>query len=117
MKIATLVTVVALATGSAFAAQNSTTGSYDRDTAGTHKSTATATSNDTTQHKEGFVEKTKRAFHRMGEKIRGAGRHDKDDTAANRDTRSMGAAGSDMDSARQRRMDDAYANYKSKQQK
>jgi hypothetical protein len=76
----------------------------------------------------GVVDKTKNAMHRMGDKMRHAGdrvgkhvpksgAHKANDQAMNSDartdTRSMGAAGSD--SGRQARMDDAYANWKSRQ--
>ncbi len=75
------------------------------------------------QH-EGPVAKTKRALHRMGDKMRHMGgknarssqRADDEYTLNRNDTRNMGAAGSDMqDSARQKRMDDAYADWKAKQ--
>jgi hypothetical protein len=112
MKIAALVTAVALASGAALAAQSST----DSGAATTRSSTAT----EQTQPKGGgIIEKTKRALHRMGDKMRSVGRkasdRDKDAQAKDNDTRNMGAAGSDtQDSARQRRMDDAYANWQSK---
>jgi hypothetical protein len=55
-------------------------------------------------------EKTRNALHRMGDKL-----HAKRDHADN--THAMGASGStvaDTSSARQKRMDDAYANWQSK---
>ncbi len=113
MKIAALITVAALATGGAFAAQN--TSSYDK---ATSHSAATA---DDSQAKPGIVERTKDAIRRMGEKLghateRMTGKHsDQAATDSSRgDTRAMGAAGSD-DSGRQRRMDNAYNNWNSKQ--
>lgn len=59
-------------------------------------------------------EKTRHAFHRMGDKL-----HARRDHADN--TRAMGASGSttvaDTSSARQRRMDEAYADWQTRQQK
>jgi hypothetical protein len=60
-------------------------------------------------------EKTRNAFHRMGEKL-----HAKRDE--HNDTHAMGASGRDHDSrdaasARQQRMDEAYANYHARQDK
>lgn len=59
-------------------------------------------------------EKTRHALHRMGDKL-----HARRDHADN--TRAMGASGSttvaDTSSARQRRMDEAYANWQAKQEK
>ncbi len=124
MKIATLVAVVALATGTAFAAGNNS--SSDQKAAPSHESAAAA--NDNTHSGDGLMDKTKRALHRMGDKIRNAthrvansGKKSETDRQAQTsgsDTRSMGAAGSNaQDSSRQRRMDDAYSNYQSKQKK
>ena len=120
MKIATLVAVVALATGSAFAAGDNSYG--DHSAAPSHQSTAAA--NDNTHSGGGLLDKTKRALHRMGDKIRHAThrvaksdhKSDADRQAQASDTRSMGAAGSNaQDSARQRRMDDAYNDWQHKQ--
>lgn len=70
------------------------------------------------------MDKTKRAFHRMGDKMRDTGHRitnktnskddgDKTRYSSKNDTRSMGASGSDTsDSARRARMDEAYANSK-----
>jgi hypothetical protein len=60
-------------------------------------------------------EKTRNALHRLGDKL-----HAKRDHADN--TRAMGASGNsgtshDAAAARQKRMDDAYANYQAKQDK
>jgi len=117
MKIAAIITVAALATGSAaFAADYGK--QSDRDMQRDH-----AAASDSGKH-EGLLDKTKRAFHRMGDKMRGAGSKmahathtpDPNRTAArNDDTRSMGAGRDDMhDGARQRRMDDAYSNWHDK---
>jgi hypothetical protein len=122
MKIAALLTVVALASGSALAASNSS--NYDsRDTATTHKAPVVVKDKPAAkeaQPKEGIVERTKGAIRRMGEKLGHAterlpGNHANQTAsdANSSDTRSMGA-GSD-DSGRQRRMDDAYNNWQSKQ--
>jgi hypothetical protein len=119
MKIAAIVTAVALATGTAaFAADYGT--HSDRDTS-RHAATA---QNDTTAKHDGILDKTKRALHRMGDKMRGTGSKmarathtpDPNGTAArDNDTRSMGAAREDMhDSGRQGRMDDAYNNWHNK---
>jgi hypothetical protein len=122
MKIRALLTVLALTCGAAFAQGNS--GSTSRDAgASRNQSTAAAADSQSKGSGEGLVAKTKRAFHNMGDKIRNAGRKNKDgdnQTAgrSGNDTRSMGAAGSDSsDASRRARMDDAYANSKSKQQK
>jgi Rad52/22 family double-strand break repair protein len=111
MKIRALVTVLALACGTAFAAQY---GSEAAGEAANRNQSATTDSG-----KGGVVDKTKNAVRRLGDKIGNATtRKDKNktQTAAKGDTRSMGAAGSDtQDRDRQQRMDDAYANWKSKQ--
>jgi hypothetical protein len=118
MKIPALLSAAALVCGSAFAA-----GQYGTESA-TQRSQSTAAASDSASKSakgDGLVAKTKRALHRMGDKMRSAGRKstandDINQAAAQRDTRSVGAAGSDtQDSARQRRMDEAYANWKSKQ--
>ena len=131
MKIAALLTAVALASGSALAASNSS--NYDsRDTAKTHEAPVVVkdkpadTAKDA-QPKEGIVERTKSAIRHTGEKLGHAteklpGNHasnpaanDPSRTEASRsDTRSMGAAPSD-DNGRQRRMDDAYNNWRARQ--
>jgi hypothetical protein len=124
MKIPALLTALALACGTALAAPQYGSGSSDRDAAAS-RNQAAAVSSDTSSGSAktgGFIEKTKEAFQRLGDKIRNATRKstDRDDTnaKAKSDTSSMGAAGSSsQDSARQRRMDDAYANSKAKQQK
>jgi uncharacterized protein HemX len=118
MKIAALLTALALASGTALAAQDAST--YDtRDTTATHRSTAAATG---TQHKEGIVERTKSAIRHTGEKLGHATRRLPGNRSGNQavrddgrsDTSSMGASGSD-DSGRQRRVDDAYNNWRSRQ--
>jgi hypothetical protein len=118
MKISALITALALAGGVAVAQAN---------TAATHDASAndqtTAAATDTTQH-EGLGTKLKKGLHRMGQATRNAmhrvahaGKKDKTtDTASANDTRSMGSYGTaPADSARQKRMDDAYDNYKAKQ--
>ncbi len=124
MKIPALLTALALACGTALAAPQYGNGSSDRDAAAT-RNQAAAVSSDTSSGSAkggGFIERTKEAFQRLGDKIRNATRKstDRDETnaKAKSDTSSMGAAGSSsQDSARQRRMDDAYANSKARQQK
>jgi hypothetical protein len=113
MKIAALITVAALTCGTAFAQSSSTT----TDSSATRKHAATAS--DTQPKGEGFMDKTKRAFHKLGEKLHAGKKSDDttDKTAQQSpDTRSMGASASDKgarsDSSRQSRMDEAYANSK-----
>jgi hypothetical protein len=64
----------------------------------------------------GFVEKTKEAFHKLGESVKSGfhkAENKADDAKADpTDTRAMGAAGAG-DADRQQRMDDADGNYKS----
>ena len=114
MKIPVLITAVALACGAAFTAQAADT------SANSNKRTAVVAENQSQAKGEGLGAKTKRAFHRMGDKMRSAGhkvaKATHTDKSASDDTRSMGAAGADQrDVARRNRMDEAYANWKSKQ--
>src|SRR5207244_8613950 len=105
MKIAALITAAALACGTAFAAGT---------TADTQKST-TASNTQTETKGEGIGVKTKRAFHRMGAKLRSIG-HKDTQHASNSDTRAMGARADTQDSARRARMDAAYSDRKNKHQ-
>ena len=117
MKIPALIAIAALTCGTAFAQGYGS--STHRDTANPSQSAAAAPDSPSNSADDGIVAKTKRAFHRLGEKMRSGGNKakDHDTTASKSDTRSMGAAGSDTsDSARQSRMDQAYANSKSKSQ-
>jgi hypothetical protein len=114
MKIAALITVAALTCGTALAqGYGSSSGSSS-----THNQSA-ATANDSPSKGDGILDKTKRAFHRLGEKLH-AGKKSSDNTdkTAQQDpesTHAMGASGSGKsDSARQARMDQAYSNSKSK---
>jgi hypothetical protein len=115
MKIPALIAIAALTCGSAFA-QGYGSSTTQRDSAHSSPSAAAAPESPSNSADEGLMAKTKRAFHRLGEKMRSVGNKSKDNdtTASKSDTRSMGAAGSD--SARQSRMDQAYANSKSKTQ-
>jgi hypothetical protein len=114
MKIAALITVAALTCGTAFAQSSGS------DTSTTRNRSA-ATANGSQPKGEGLMDKTKRAFHKLGDKLH-AGKKSGDDTdktaqqdPENRSTRAMGASGSDKsDSSRQSRMDQAYSNSKSK---
>lgn len=112
----TLLAALALACGSAFAAGNTTDATTTRD-----QSAAVSSSTPDSTKGEGFVTKTKRAFHRMGEKLRSIGNKSETQQAkdSDSDTRTMGAAGSDTtkDGARKQRMDQAYSDYQSKQKK
>ena len=95
MKIRALATVLALACGTAFAAQDSSTAAED---AG-NRSPSAATDTGKT-----------------GSAMSGTSKKNKTHAATKSPTGSMGAAGSgDQEGARQQRMDDAYANWKSKQ--
>jgi hypothetical protein len=97
MKIRALATVLALACGIAFAAQDKSTAAED---AGNRSQSATSDTG-----KGGAADKTS-----------GTSKKSKTQGAAKSDTGSMGAAGSEaQEGARQQRMDDAYANWKSKQ--
>ena len=114
MKIPTLVIVAALACGAAVAQ--------------TSNSTAAATDSQSRASNGGLVDKTKNAFHRLGDATRNTwnriahrgrkstDRDDAADSASRSDTRSMGASGSNTtDHSRRTRMDQAYDNWKSKQ--
>jgi hypothetical protein len=107
MKIAALVTAAALACGAAYA----------NTSADTQKQSGKATTAQTEPQGEGFAAKTKRAFKRMGDKLRSVGNKDTQQANKADDTRTMGAGPASKDSSRQNRMDSAYSNYKDKQQK
>ena len=107
MKIAALVTAAALACGAAYA----------NTSADTQKQSGKATTAQAEPQGEGFAAKTKRAFKRMGDKLRSVGNKDTQQANKADDTRTMGAGPANKDSARQNRMDSAYSNYKDKQQK
>ena len=111
MKMAAFLAAAALACGSAMAADSST--EHGQRVSNEHPAKASG---------NGVVDKTKRAFSRMGDKIRNTGERlgqklgtDKD---SRHDTRAMGASGSGeaQDQGRRQRMDDAYANWRDKQQ-
>src|SRR3954471_13181547 len=109
MKIAALITVAALTCGTAFAQSSGSS-----DTSATRNRSA-ATANDTQPKGEGIMDKTKRAFHRLGEKLHASGKKSADTTDKTAqqnpesNTRAMGASGSaKSDSSRQARMDEAY---------
>jgi hypothetical protein len=97
MKISSLLMALALSCGVAVTAQANTSAD---------KSPSTVASSSEAKG-EGLGTKTKRAFHRMGDKLRAIGNK-------NKETQSMGA-GPAQDSGRRQRMDDAYANWKSRQ--
>ena len=116
MKIPALLAALAIASGSAMAAGNYADSGKHAAPADTQHSAAA----DTTQHSSpSFVEKTKRAFRRMGDKMARITHTDKnrsESASRDNDTRAMGAAGSDThDSGRRGRMDEAYSNYQNKQ--
>ena len=116
MKIPTLFAAMAIACGSAFAAGNTS----DAPPTKRDQSAAVSSSDRDAPKAEGFVTKTKRAFERMGDKLRSIGNKNETQQAKNRsnDTRAMGAAGdTTQDSARKQRMDQAYSDYQSKQKK
>src|SRR4051812_16692749 len=97
MKIAALITVAALTCGTAFAQGAGSTA--DRTTAPS-RNHAAATANDTQPKGEGIMDKTKRAFHRLGEKLHASGKKSTDTTDKTaqqnpeNNTRAMGASGS-----------------------
>jgi hypothetical protein len=134
MKIATIVTAVALATGgAAFAADHSTydqpdtsrhaatarhddTHAYDSDSHASDRD-ARAAGHDAKAAGHSFMDRTRNALHRIGQKLRGATHRDRTETAMGKDrndTRAMGAAGESRDSGRQHRMDNAYGDYHAK---
>lgn len=124
MRIPAIVTVLALACGSAMAAQ-STTGT-DRNVSADRDRTAVVSNDTQAKPAHGIVQKTKRGMHRMGDKTRATGdriSHKISKTNVRRgeqgrDTRAMGSTRSTtgMDRGdRQARMDDAYDSWKSKQ--
>ena len=109
--MAAILAAAALACGSAMAADSST--EHGQRVSKEHPAKASG---------NGVVDKTKRAFSRMGDKIRNTGERlgqklgtDKD---SRHDTRAMGASGSGeaQDQGRRQRMDDAYANWRDRQQ-
>ncbi len=112
MKMAAFLAAAALACGSAMAADSKT--EPGQRVSNEHPAKASG---------DGVVDKTKRAFSRMGDKIRHTGERlgqklgtDKD---SRHDARAMGASGSEQaqeDQARRQRMDEAYANWRGKQQ-
>lgn len=114
MKMAAFLAAAALACGSAMAAD---TGSeHGQRVSNEHPANASG---------NGVLDKTKRAFSRMGDKIRHTGERlghklgtDKD---SRHETRAMGASGSgeaqDHDQGRRQRMDDAYASWRDKNQR
>jgi hypothetical protein len=105
MKTSIAITAFALAFAGAAYAQDGGTGPGQ-----TYQGQATTQSGSHHHAKgNGLIAKTKRGMHRMGNKVRHAMHRDhRNDTAA------MGAA-NDGDSARRARLDEAYANYHSKQ--
>ena len=107
MKIAVLITAAALACGAAYANTN----------ADTHKSSNSASTMQAEPQGEGIAVKTKRAFKRMGDKLRSIGHKDTQQADKGDDTRAMGAGPATHDNDRRARMDSAYSNYKDKQQK
>jgi hypothetical protein len=105
MKIAALVTAAALACGA----------TYANAAADTSKSADKAPTAQTEPQGEGFAVKTKRAFKRMGDKLRSIGNKDNTQQAKKGDdTRAMGAGPAPEDAARRERMDSAYSSYKGK---
>lgn len=116
MKATALIAAAALVCGSAaFAQQYDSNTHRSTDSARVEHQDHSATGEKLRNGMHRLGEKTRNAFHRMGEKL-----HAKRDE--HNDTRAMGASGRDRDSrdtasARQQRMDDAYANYHAKQDK
>ena len=108
MKLSAVITAAALAfAGTAFAQADS--GGPGQNAVGNANPKAAKNFHD-------LANKTRRGMHNLGDKMRHgmnrdkhAARHDRDSA----DTAAMGA-GSDTAAARQRRMDDAYANWQRK---
>jgi hypothetical protein len=117
MKTTVLAAILAVSFGTAMAAGNYS--SSDKDHSATQNQSTAAAANDQSSAKgEGLIDKTKRALHRMGDKMRSAGHRVANSGKKDSDTRAMGAGSAtdrDQDSSRQKRMDDAYANWNSKQ--
>jgi len=120
MKIPALLTVLALACGGAVAGGNASTSADHK--AGKSHASAAAGDHQAKPAGGGIVDKTKRGFQRMGEKMgkltRTGNPNDREhDQAMRSETRSMGA-GSDMqDSSRRQRMDEAYGNWQTQQKR
>ncbi len=110
MKIATLITAAALACGGTAFAAGPTADKSD------HSKASTASTQTETKG-EGIGVKTKRAFKRMGDKLRSIGNKDTREARTDNDTRAMGAGADAQDKARRERMDSAYSNWQSKPQK
>jgi hypothetical protein len=117
MKVQALIAAAAIACGSAAIAQQ-----QDSSSTRSHRADQTAQADNQDQGKTGnkvgnalhrLGEKTRNALHRMGNAVHRTASRDKDRS----DTRAMGASGSNDDRGRQGRMDDAYANWKAKQEK
>ena len=115
MKMAAFLAAAALACGSAMAADSST--EHGQRAGGEHRAKASGHS---------MVDKTKRAFSRMGDKIRHTGERLGHKLGTDRDSRhesrAMGASGEQpqdqaQDQGRRQRMDDAYANWRGKQER
>ncbi len=115
MKMAAFLAAAALACGSAMAADSAT--EHGQRASSEHSAKASG---------NGVVDKTKRAFSRMGDKIRHTG--DRlahklgTDQDSRYDTRAMGASGEQpqdqaQDQGRRQRMDDAYAKWRGKQER
>jgi hypothetical protein len=117
MKTTALAAILAVSFGTAMAAGNYS--SSDKDHRATQNQSTAAAANDQSNAKgEGLIDKTKRGLQRMGDKIRNAGNRVANSGKKDNDTRAMGAGSAtdrEKDSARQQRMDDAYANWNSKQ--
>lgn len=113
MKMAAFLAAAALACGSAMAADSKT--EHGQRVSNEHPAKASG---------NGVVDKSKRAFGRMGDMMRNTGdrmgqKLGTDKHAPRHETRAMGAAGSeqaqDQDQGRRQRMDDAYTSWRDKQ--
>jgi hypothetical protein len=114
MKLHVILAAAAVALGSSAFAADTHRVDNDRDQARTEHSQPTAGQKlRDTMHRIG--NKTRNAFHRAENKVEKTARHDDE---AN-DTRRMGDSGSMTDSehARRQRMDDAYDNWRQRQQR
>jgi hypothetical protein len=111
MKATALIAAAALLCGTAaFAAEHDSNAARGEESAGAEHQDHGSAGGKMREGMHNLGEKTRHAFHRMGDKL-----HAKRDHADN--AHAMGASGStvaDNSSARQKRMDDAYANWQSK---
>jgi hypothetical protein len=121
MKLATVIATVALACGSAAFAQSSDNSARGEESVRADQQEHGQANEKMRNGAHRLGEKMRHGMHRLGDKLHANGK-DSGHHARNHhrnDTRAMGAPGSDSraDSGRQQRMDDAYANWRARQDK